>query len=75
MFHKLTSINQKLSPGLRKILGNVGWLFAKRVLTIIVSLTVGIYVIRYLGAENFGKLSYSISFVGLFSVIALVRVG
>ncbi|MCU0536481.1 MAG: flippase [Hydrococcus sp. Prado102] len=70
MFHKLASISQKLSPGLRKIIGNVGWLFAERVLTIIISLTVGIYVIRYLGAENFGKLSYSISFVGLFGAIA-----
>jgi O-antigen/teichoic acid export membrane protein len=70
MFDKLTSVSQKLSPGLRKIIGNVGWLFAERILTVVVSLTVGIYVIRYLGAENFGKLSYSISFVGLFSAIA-----
>jgi O-antigen/teichoic acid export membrane protein len=69
MFDKLTSVSQKLSPGLRKIIGNVGWLFAERILTVVVSLTVGIYVIRYLGAENFGKLSYSISFVGLFSAI------
>lgn len=60
----------KLSPGLRKILGNVGWLMAERVLTILLSLSVGIYTIRYLGAESFGKLSYSLSFVGLFSAIA-----
>lgn len=70
MFHKLTSISQKLGPGLRKIIGNIGWLFAERILTIVVSLTVGIYVIRYLGADNFGKLSYGVSFVGLFSAIA-----
>jgi O-antigen/teichoic acid export membrane protein len=70
MFDKLTGITQKLSPGLRKILGNVGWLFVERILTMILAFFVGILVIRYLGSENFGKLSYTTSFVTLFSVIA-----
>jgi O-antigen/teichoic acid export membrane protein len=69
MFHKITSVSQKLPPGLRKIIGNVAWLFSERILTMLISLSVGIYLIRYLGAENFGKLSYSISFVALFSAI------
>jgi len=70
MFDKLTGITQKLSPGLRKILGNVGWLFVERILTMILAFFVGIWVIRYLGSENFGKLSYTTSFVALFSAIA-----
>ena len=70
MFDKLTGITQKLSPGLRKILGNVGWLFVERILTMILAFFVGILVIRYLGSENFGKLSYTTSFVALFSAIA-----
>lgn len=61
---------EKLSPGLRNILGNCGWLFAERLLTMIVAFGVGIYVIRYLGAENFGQLSYSSSFVALFGIIS-----
>jgi len=35
----------------------------ERVLRIVVSLFVGIYVARYLGPERFGLLSYTLSFV------------
>lgn len=70
VFGKLTAISQNLSPGLRKIIGNVGWLFAERVLTMVITFFVGVYVIRYLGAENFGRLSYGVSFVALFAAIA-----
>jgi O-antigen/teichoic acid export membrane protein len=68
---KWKAVVAKLSPGLRKILGNVGWLFAERLLTMIVAFGVGVYVIRYLGAEKFGNLSYSSSFVALFGTIYL----
>jgi O-antigen/teichoic acid export membrane protein len=67
---KWKAVVEKLSPGLRKILGNVGWLFAERLLTMIVAFGVGVYVIRYLGAEKFGSLSYSSSFVALFGTIS-----
>ncbi|MDY7012528.1 MAG: oligosaccharide flippase family protein, partial [Cyanobacteriota bacterium] len=70
MLHQILTIGQKLSPGLRKIMGNVGWLAAERLLTMAVSLGVGIYTIRYLGSHDFGKLSYSTSFVALFGAIA-----
>ena len=60
----------KLSPGLDKIIRNVGWLSAEKVLRMVLTFFVGIYVLRYLGAENFGKLSYCVSFVGLFTAIA-----
>ena len=70
MLKKLTRVSQKLSPGLRKIILSVGWLSAERAVSMVLSLSVGIWVIRYLGSENFGKLSYSASFVALFSAIA-----
>ena len=70
MVAKWTAVVEKLSPGLRKILGSVGWLFAERILTMVLAFCVGIWVIRYLGSENFGKLSYTTSFVALFSAIA-----
>lgn len=70
MFGKLKSLEKKLSPGLRKIFINAGWLFSERILYMIVSLVVGIYVVRYLGPQNFGKLSYSYSFFFLFFAIA-----
>lgn len=69
MFDKLKSVDKKLSPGLKKIISNVGWLSAERLLRMAVSFFIGIYVIRYLGPEDFGKLSYSISFAFLFYAI------
>ncbi|MDY6784012.1 MAG: flippase [Cyanobacteriota bacterium] len=70
MLHRFLAIGQKLSPVLRQVIGNIGWLAAERLLTMVLSLCVGIYTIRYLGAEDFGKLSYSTSFVALFAAIA-----
>lgn len=74
MLKKFTSVSQKLSPGLQKIIRSIGWLSAERILSMIISLFVGVYVVRYLGAENFGKLSYSASFVALFNPIATLGV-
>jgi O-antigen/teichoic acid export membrane protein len=70
MLKRLSKINQKLSPEILKIITNIGWLTAERVLGMIVNFFVVIYVVRYLGSENFGKLSYCLSFVGLFEAIA-----
>ncbi len=70
MFDKLANLSQKLSPNLRKIISNIGWLSVEKILGMAVSLLVGVYVIRYLGANDFGKLSYSLSLVSLFEAIA-----
>ncbi len=70
MLNKLNSVNKKLTPGLRKIIHNIGWLSLERILMLVLTFFVGIQVVRYLGPENYGKLAYSISFVGLFSVIS-----
>ena len=66
----LISLYQKISPGLQKIVNNFSWLLAERLLTMMIALTIGIYSIRYLGVRDFGLLSYVISFVGIFDVIA-----
>ena len=63
-------IGNKFSPGLKKIIRNVGWLAFEKLVTIVINLSIGIYVIRYLGADNFGKLSYCLSLVGMFGAIA-----
>ncbi|HIQ27394.1 MAG TPA: flippase, partial [Sulfurovum sp.] len=53
-----------------KYFKNTSWLFAEKILRMIVGLFVGIWVARYLGPEQFGLLSYAQSFVGLFTAIA-----
>jgi len=53
-----------------KYFKNTSWLFAEKILRMVVGLLVGVWVARYLGPEQFGLLSYALSFVGLFSIIA-----
>jgi O-antigen/teichoic acid export membrane protein len=57
-------------PGFRKYFANTSWLLGERILRMGVSLFVGIYVARYLGPERFGLMSYSLSFVFIFSSLA-----
>jgi len=56
--------------GLRKYLANTSWLMVERIFRMVVMLFVGIYIARYLGPENFGLLSYALSFSGLFLALA-----
>ena len=54
----------------RRYFANTSWLLGERALRLTVSLFIGIYVVRYLGPERFGFLSYALSFVWLFSSLA-----
>ena len=53
-----------------KYFKNTSWLFAEKILRIIVGLFIGIWIARYLGPSQFGLFSYAQAFVGLFSAIA-----
>ncbi|MCF6201761.1 MAG: oligosaccharide flippase family protein, partial [Hydrogenimonas sp.] len=68
MFEKLNSL--KSHQGFMRYFKNTSWLFAEKVLRMIVGLFVGVWVARYLGPEQYGLLSYAQSFVGLFAAIA-----
>ena len=59
-------------PNLHKILANIGWLFGDKVLRMGVGLLVGVWIARYLGPEQFGLLSYAVSFVFLFSPLIML---
>lgn len=56
--------------GLIRYAKNSGWHLLTRSSTILIGFFTTIYVIRYLGPENYGTLSYAVSFVSLFSFIA-----
>lgn len=62
--------NLKKSQEANKYLKNTSWLFAEKVLRMIVGLFVGIWIARYLGPEQFGIFSYAQSIVAIFAVIA-----
>ena len=66
------AVQLKHHSGFRKYFANTSWLLAERIFRMGVLLFVGIYVARYLGPERYGLLSYSNSFVGIFTAIALL---
>ncbi|MGO2275502.1 flippase [Pseudoalteromonas nigrifaciens] len=58
----------------QKALGNVLWLFSEKIITMGLALFVSILLARYLGASEFGKLNYLISFIAIlvpFSTLGL----
>ena len=68
MLNKLKSL--KDHQGFMKYFKNTSWLFAEKILRMVVGLFVGIWVARYLDPEQFGLFSYAQSFVGLFTAFA-----
>ena len=55
------------NKGFLKYSKNTGWLFLERVVRLTLGMFISVSVIRYLGPEQFGILSYAISFVALFT--------
>ncbi|HDM8221358.1 TPA: flippase [Vibrio campbellii] len=49
---------------------NTLWLMSEKLLRMTLGLLVGVWVARYLGPEEFGTLSYAMSYVALFSAFA-----
>lgn len=57
-------------PGFSKYVHNTSWPFFARVVSLVISFIVTTYIARYLGPENYGQLSYAVSFISIFSFIA-----
>src|SRR5271169_3716703 len=53
-----------------KLLANLNWLLADKVLRLVGGLFIGVWMARYLGPEQFGALSYALAFVALFGAVA-----
>lgn len=66
MLDKLSAVRQNISPNLRKVIGNTGWLFTEKIVQMFLGLLVGLWIARYLGPERFGRFNYAIAIVGLF---------
>ncbi|MDH6018076.1 flippase [Vibrio splendidus] len=58
------------NEGVSKYGKNTLWLMSEKVLRMTLGLFIGVWVARYLGPEEFGVLSYAISYVALFSAFA-----
>lgn len=53
---------------------NTSWLLIEKTFRLLVGFFVGIWVVRYLGPEQFGLFSYVESFVALFAVLATMGI-
>lgn len=59
-----------LSETKQKVIRNLFWAVTGKVVTLLGSLLVGIFVARYLGPELYGLMNYVVSYVALFQVFA-----
>lgn len=53
------------SNSVRKVLSNTSWLTIEKLIIMVVSLAVSVYLARELGPSNWGKLNYLLALVGL----------
>ena len=80
MLDKIFALIEKFAPakwrwifshgGFRRYFANTGWMFFGQMFSLLVSFFIGAWLARYLGPQNFGVLSFSMSFAGLFAFIA-----
>ena len=66
MIFNLKSLKSK--QGFMKYFKNTSWLLVERVLRLFITLIIGLYVARYLGPGDFGKLNYAASIVAILSI-------
>ncbi len=68
-------LKEKLNhPGIQRYLANMGWIFFGKIGTLVVTFFATAYIARNLGPQNYGQLSYAISFVSIFSFIAYLGI-
>lgn len=68
-----TQINTKIDlkgSAFKKYLKNTSWMFSEKAVRLLVNFFVGIFVVRYLGAERNGILAFAVSIVGILTAIA-----
>ena len=80
MINRFFNIIEKVTPvkwrwvwsheGFRRYFANTGWMFFGQMFGLLLSFFIGVWVVRYLGPENYGVLSYALAFTVLFSFIA-----
>jgi O-antigen/teichoic acid export membrane protein len=60
--------------GFKKYFKNTGWMFFGQMFSLIASFFISTWLARYLGPKNYGIISYSIAFVGMFNFIAYLGI-
>lgn len=66
----INKYTQNLSENQKKVLANVFWAMAGKIVNMMGALFVGILVARYLGPTKYGLMNYIISYVSIFIVVS-----
>ena len=62
----------KQNKGVMKYGKNISWLFVEKAFRIVLGITLGVWVARYLGPKDFGILNFANSFVGILGAVAVL---
>lgn len=62
------------SAGFKKYLGNTLWALFEKILKIVFTMFIGIWIARYLGPSQFGLLSFAQSLAGMFAPLATLGI-
>lgn len=62
------------TPGFQKYFKNTGWMLFGKIASMTISFIATAYIARNLGPSNYGELSYAVSFVSIFSFIAVLGI-
>lgn len=60
---------------LRRALDNSFWLFCDQILRMVAGLSVGVWMARYLGPEDYGWLNYAVATVGMVAALTSPAIG
>jgi O-antigen/teichoic acid export membrane protein len=71
---KPQSVARPVDSGFKRYIISTGWSLISRAIGLFISFFVTIYMVRYLGPDNYGQLSYAVSFVSIFSIIATLGI-
>lgn len=84
MLEKFFSKIEKITPekwrwilnheGFKRYFSNTGWMFFGQAFNLILSFFIGVWIIRYLGPENYGILSYALAFTGIFFFVSTLGI-
>ncbi|MCK4627712.1 MAG: flippase [Sedimentisphaerales bacterium] len=60
---------------IQRVVKNAGLLFAASIISKVLSFLQFMYIVRYLGAEGFGTLSFALAFTGIFGIFSDLGLG
>lgn len=66
---RVSQLLNRVSPSLRRVAGNTGWLMIDRLVRMGLGVFVTVWIARYLGPSRFGSLNFAISFIALFATL------